>query len=77
MTRLFDMIGIETSSLETYIPVQMPDMSLAVIIIPIWCLFYLLGYKIKPVAVKKVIIKGLIGKVLGIIKFDKVTPNLW
>ncbi|AGF75689.1 amino acid permease [Bartonella vinsonii] len=47
MTRLFDMIGIETSSLGTYIPVQMPDMSLAVIIIPIWCLFLLLGYKLK------------------------------
>ncbi|CAK00842.1 amino acid permease [Bartonella tribocorum] len=47
MTQLFDMIGIRVSFLETYIPVQMPDMSLAVIIIPLWCLFLLLGYKLK------------------------------
>ncbi|EJF87473.1 hypothetical protein ME1_01075 [Bartonella vinsonii subsp. arupensis OK-94-513] len=47
MTRLFDMIGIEMPFLGTYIPAQMPDMSLAVIIIPIWCLFLLLGYKLK------------------------------
>ncbi|WP_275064951.1 MULTISPECIES: amino acid permease [unclassified Bartonella] len=47
MARLFDMMGIRLSSLETYIPVQMPDMSLAVIIIPIWCLFLFLGYKLK------------------------------
>ncbi|ETS07639.1 aromatic amino acid transporter [Bartonella henselae] len=47
MTRLFDMIGIKMSFLETYIPMQMPDMSLAVVIIPLWCLFLLLGYKLK------------------------------
>ncbi|WP_375675171.1 amino acid permease [Bartonella sp. CL100XZDX] len=47
MTRLFDMIGISVPFLETYIPVQMPDMSLAVIIIPLWCLLLLLGYKLK------------------------------
>ncbi|WP_275064581.1 amino acid permease [Bartonella sp. MM73XJBT] len=47
MAQLFDMMGIRLSSLETYIPVQMPDMSLAVIIIPIWCLFLFLGYKLK------------------------------
>ncbi|WP_183228688.1 amino acid permease [Bartonella callosciuri] len=47
MIQLFDMIGIRVSSLEIYIPVQMPDMSLAVMIIPIWCLFLLLGYKLK------------------------------
>ncbi|WP_208440308.1 amino acid permease [Bartonella raoultii] len=47
MTRLFDMMGIRMSFLETYIPVQMPDMSLAVIIIPIWCLVLFLGYKLK------------------------------
>ncbi|MET3589635.1 AAT family amino acid transporter/aromatic amino acid transport protein AroP [Bartonella silvatica] len=47
MSRLFDTIGIKTSFFETYIPVQMPDMSLAVIIIPIWCLFLILSYKLK------------------------------
>lgn len=47
MARLFDMMGMRVSSLATYIPVQMPDMSLAVIIIPIWCLLLFLGYKLK------------------------------
>ncbi|WP_425548563.1 amino acid permease [Bartonella pachyuromydis] len=47
MARFFDMMGIRISALETYIPVQMPDMSLAVIIIPIWCLFLLLSYRLK------------------------------
>ncbi|KEC55792.1 amino acid permease [Bartonella koehlerae] len=47
MTRLFDMIGIKVSFLETYIPMQMPDISLAVVIIPLWCLFLFLGYKLK------------------------------
>ncbi|WP_455466435.1 amino acid permease [Bartonella sp. B39] len=46
MARCFDTIGVRTSCLETYIPVQMPDMSLAVIIIPVWCLFLLLCYKL-------------------------------
>ncbi|GAA5111229.1 amino acid permease [Bartonella jaculi] len=47
MTQLFNMIGIRVSFFEPYIPVQMPDMSLAVMIIPLWCLFLLLGYKLK------------------------------
>lgn len=47
MAKFFDMIGIRIPFLETYIPVQMPDMSLSVIIIPVWCLFLLLGYKLK------------------------------
>ncbi|WP_425277067.1 amino acid permease [Bartonella senegalensis] len=47
MTWLFDMIGIRMLFIETYIPMQMPDMSLAVLIIPLWCLFLFLGYKLK------------------------------
>ncbi|WP_375665501.1 amino acid permease [Bartonella sp. TT121SHDZB] len=47
IAQLFEMIGIKASFLRSYIPVQMPDMSLAVIIIPLWCLFLLLGYKLK------------------------------
>ncbi len=47
MVWLLDMVGIRVPFLETYIPVQMPDMSLAVIIIPLWCLFLFLGYKFK------------------------------
>ncbi len=47
MIQLLDMAGIRVSFLEEYIPVQMPDMSLAVIIIPLWCLFLFLGYKLK------------------------------
>ncbi|WP_273789072.1 amino acid permease [Bartonella sp. ML70XJBT] len=47
MARLLEMVGIRISFLATYIPAQMPDMSLAVIIIPLWCLFLLLGYKLK------------------------------
>ncbi len=47
MSRFFDMIGIRVPFLETYIPVQMPDMSLAVVIIPLWYLLLLLGYKLK------------------------------
>ncbi|MBX4336597.1 amino acid permease [Bartonella raoultii] len=49
MSQLFNMIGIRVPSLETYIPAQMPDMSLAVIIIPLWCLFLLFAYKLKRV----------------------------
>ncbi|MDD9332270.1 MAG: aromatic amino acid transporter AroP, partial [Bartonella sp.] len=47
ITQLFEMIGIKVSFIESYIPIQMPDMSLAVIIIPIWCSLLLLGYKLK------------------------------
>ncbi|WP_019222280.1 amino acid permease [Bartonella rattaustraliani] len=47
MGKFFEIVGIRVSCFETYIPVQMPDMSLAVIIIPVWYLFLLLGYKLK------------------------------
>ncbi|AQX27512.1 MULTISPECIES: amino acid permease [unclassified Bartonella] len=47
ITQIFEMIGIKVNFIESYIPKQMPDMSLAVIIIPIWCLLLLLGYKFK------------------------------
>lgn len=47
MVTSFDMVGIDMSSIGSYIPTQMPDMSLAVIIIPIWCLLLLLGYGLK------------------------------
>ncbi|BBL53012.1 aromatic amino acid transporter AroP [Bartonella quintana] len=47
MAQLFNVVGISASSVESYIPAQMPDMSLAVIIIPLWCLLLLLGYKLK------------------------------
>ncbi|WP_455478737.1 amino acid permease [Bartonella sp. B10] len=47
MTQLFDIIGIKTTFIESYIPVQMPDMSLVVIIMPLWYLLLLLGYRLK------------------------------
>ncbi|MCZ2328115.1 amino acid permease [Bartonella sp. F02] len=47
MTQLFNVIGIRTAYLESYIPIQMPDMSLAIIIIPIWCFLLRVGYKFK------------------------------
>ncbi|OPB31156.1 amino acid permease [Bartonella sp. AR 15-3] len=47
IAQLFEMIGIKVNFIASYIPLQMPDMSLAVIIIPIWCLLLLLGYKFK------------------------------
>ncbi|EJF94086.1 amino acid permease [Bartonella taylorii] len=46
MAQIFAMMGIRAAFIEPYIPVQMPDMSLAVIIIPLWCLLLLLGYKL-------------------------------
>ncbi|EYS90996.1 hypothetical protein X471_01131 [Bartonella bacilliformis str. Heidi Mejia] len=47
MTQFSHIVGIEVPSIDSYIPVQMPDMSLAVIIIPIWCLLLMVGYKFK------------------------------
>ncbi|MCZ2203328.1 amino acid permease [Bartonella sp. A05] len=47
MVQMFDMIGIDMTSIGSYIPAQMPDMSLAVVIIPIWCLLLFLGYRLK------------------------------
>ncbi|UNE54875.1 amino acid permease [Bartonella machadoae] len=47
MAQIFDMLGIKATFVESYIPAQMPDMSLSVIIIPLWCLLLLLGYKLK------------------------------
>ncbi|KEG21092.1 amino acid permease [Bartonella bacilliformis] len=47
MTRFCHMIGIEAFPLDSYLPVPIPDMSLAVIIIPIWCLLLVVGYKLK------------------------------
>ncbi|MCZ2158963.1 amino acid permease [Bartonella sp. 220] len=47
MVQIFDMLGMRVTFFESYIPAQMPDMSLSVIIIPLWCLLLLLGYKLK------------------------------
>ncbi len=47
MAQFFSMIGIRLSFIEAYIPAEMPDMSLAVIIVPIWCLLLLFSYKLK------------------------------
>ncbi|WP_442895295.1 amino acid permease [Bartonella sp. CB175] len=47
MTQLFGIMGIKTLFLESYISVQMPDMSLAVIIIPIWCFLLFLSYNLR------------------------------
>ncbi|WP_413154339.1 amino acid permease [Bartonella sp. cb54] len=47
MAQLFNIVGIRVSSIESYIPAQMPDMSLAIIIIPLWCLLLLLCYRLK------------------------------
>ncbi|WP_455475920.1 amino acid permease [Bartonella sp. B17] len=47
MTQFFNIIGIRTSFIESYIPAQMPDMSLVVVIMPIWCLLLFLGYRLK------------------------------
>lgn len=47
MAQIFDMIGVKATFFESYIPTQMPDMSLAVIIIPLWCLLLILSYKLK------------------------------
>ncbi len=47
MAQLFNIVGIRISSIESYIPAQMPDMSLAIIIIPLWCLLLLLCYRLK------------------------------
>ncbi|EJF86907.1 hypothetical protein MCY_00557 [Bartonella rattimassiliensis 15908] len=47
MAQLLGMIGIKAYFLESYVLVQMPDMSLAAIIIPLWCLLLFLGYKLK------------------------------
>ncbi|EJF79677.1 amino acid permease [Bartonella doshiae] len=47
MTLLFGRLGLRMTCIEAHIPVQMPDMSLAVIIIPLWFLLLLLGYKVK------------------------------
>ncbi|WP_455480977.1 amino acid permease [Bartonella sp. B12(2025)] len=47
MVQFFNIIGIRTSFIELYVPVEMPDMSLAVIIMPVWCLLLLFCYKLK------------------------------
>ncbi|WP_455474322.1 amino acid permease [Bartonella sp. B30(2025)] len=47
MAKFFNIIGVKTSFIESYIPAQMPDMSLVVVIIPIWCLILFLSYKLK------------------------------
>ncbi|WP_208541669.1 MULTISPECIES: amino acid permease [Bartonella] len=47
MIQLFNTMGIRQTFIESYIPAYMPDMSLAVVIIPIWCLLLLLAYKLK------------------------------
>ncbi|WP_455482150.1 amino acid permease [Bartonella sp. B35(2025)] len=47
MSQFFDMAGIRVTFIRSYIPMQMPDMSLAVIIAPIWCLLLFLSYRFK------------------------------
>ncbi|WP_412057446.1 amino acid permease [Bartonella sp. DGB2] len=47
MTRMMQIIAYEPPTLIGLIPEQMPDMSLAVIIMPLWCLLLFIFYKIK------------------------------
>ncbi|ALE03475.1 Phenylalanine-specific permease [Bartonella ancashensis] len=47
MTQLFDAIGVLLPSVEAYIPEHMSDMSLAVLVMPVWCLLMFVGYKLK------------------------------
>ncbi|WP_455477197.1 amino acid permease [Bartonella sp. B41] len=59
MTQLFDMIGVRTVFIRSYIPVQMPDMSLAVIVIPAWCLLLLMSHRLKRLWQKRGNITGI------------------